>query len=475
MTKKKKKRSQPTTVPNSQADEKHTAAGFEHYTRLAMVCVGVALAVVAAATYLSPPDEVTPDPRQQGEMLAPPEATITLPVTAVDAPNEQLRDEAVAEVEALQSQFPNHPGAMHVAAMLYAGLQQTEKAEEIWKQCIALDSRYVGPRVGLANVLTDRGQDEQAVEILTAAIEDNCVSPQAYHLLAEVLTKLGRLTEAEATLQEGLKRYPDVSELWFLLGQTQNQLQQFAAAEMSLKKALALGHGSPTIYFALSNACVRQGKKDEAAEYRKRFGEMKAASAQETEDQPFHERYGGALRPMVTSTIAAAAAVHAKENDPSEAERLFVRALNLMPDNPQILGELAALYLRTGRLADTKAVHERLVELEPENAYHHINLASVAAELGDFGRAEAALKRAIELKPDSALPQISLAQLYLQSGNFAMARSVAENSIRLTPTAQGYGILAAAAQALGDTATARIATETAQRLAAGGPPRQNTP
>ena len=260
-----------------------------------------------------------------------------------------------------------------------------------------------------------------------------------------------------------------MANLWFLLGQTQNQRQQFEQAEASLLKAVQFGYGSPTVYFTLSNACIRQGKKDEAAKYRKQFSDMKAAGVEATEGQAFHEKYGKALRPLVASSFAGAAAVYEKERDPSEAGRLFLKNLALIPENPEVLRELASFYLKTERPADARTVLGRLIELDPRNAIDQLNLAGVAAQLGDLEGAEKTLRQVIELDPNAGLPRLALAQLLLQTGDFQGARTQAESSIRAVPTAQGYGILAAAAQGLGDEATARSATEMAQRLSAAPP------
>lgn len=466
MARKKKKHDRPTTADRPETGEERPGTGSGHYLRLALICVGAALGVVAVVAYLFPPSDAPPDAPVNPQAPPPPEATITLPVEAIEISNETLQSEAVSEVENLRSRFPKAPGALHVSAMLFAGLQQTEKAETLWQECIALAPRHVGPRVGLANVLTERGQDEAAVETLNAALADGCSSPEAYHLLATVLTKLGRLNEADDVLQEGIASYPSIAELWFLLGQTQNQLQKFADAEASLKKAIEFGDRSTKAYFALANACMRQGKAEEAAEYRKRFSELKNQQSEANQDVPFYKRYGGALRPIVGSTLSAAAAVYAKQNDPSEAERLFLRTLALIPKNPQVLGELSALYLQLGRVADAKVVNERLADLEPNQVFHQINLASVLARLGDFQEAEEALQRAIELKPDYALPYLSRAQLYLQTGEFERARSFAEQGTRLAPTPRAYEILAAVCRRLGDTKAADAAHLMAQKLAA---------
>lgn len=441
---------------------------FGHYALLLGLCLGLALAIVFVITRANPPDDAVVSPA--GE-TPDPTPTVVLPTIAEEVSNEQLQKEAVAEVEALVKRFPKVAGALHVEAMLLVGLQQTEKAEQVWRECIAIDPRYVGPRVGLANALAERGQNEAAVEVLNTAFADGCSSPEAYHLLAATLAKLGRLKESEEALKKGVAQYAGDAELWLLLGQTQNQLQRFPEAEASLLKAVGLGCESPAVYFALSTASTRQGKTKEAAEHRKRFSEMKAGEAKATGDRPFYERYGGALRAIVVTALGGAAAVYARQGDAAEAERLFLRGLALVPGHSQILGELGALYLQAGRIADARAVQERLVAMEPKNVFHHVNLASVAAQVGDFERAESALNEAVRLQPQFGLPYISLAQLHLQMGDLQQARSFAETGVRLAPSAHGYGVLAFACQAVGDTKAAEAARAAAEKLAGEGAPQ----
>jgi Tfp pilus assembly protein PilF len=121
------------------------------------------------------------------------------------------------------------------------------------------------------------------------------------------------------------------------------------------------------------------------------------------------------------------------------------------------------------RLADAKLVQRRLVEIEPQNLFNYVNLASVSAQMGDYQSAEAALKQAIDMRPDLALPYISLAQLHLQTGSLTQARWFAEGAVRREPTVQGYAVLAAACQQLGDSEGAGAAREMARKLAPDDP------
>ena len=63
-------------------------------------------------------------------------------------------------------------------------------------------------------------------------------------------------------IQKALADDPRSPGYWLVLGETQLKLGKAAEAETSLHKAIDLGVQSPTAYFALGNACARQGKNE---------------------------------------------------------------------------------------------------------------------------------------------------------------------------------------------------------------------
>ncbi len=439
-----------------------------HYVLLGVLSVVTAVVIVGVVAYFTPLDEPSAvgEPTSSDESFATTSPSVVLPTVPVEISSEQLQAEAIGEVEALRTRFPRLPEALHVAAMAYAGFQQTAKADEIWQTCIGLERTYVGPRLGRAILMSERGNDAEAVEILQAALADGCSTPEVFYRLATAQSKLGDVEQAEATLRTALEAFPSVSELWLALGQTQNQRLQFEEAERSLRQAVNLGNESPSVFFALANACQRLGKQEDAAEYRQRFTALKKTSADATADTPFQEIYEQALRPLIASTFASAGAVYARQGDSARGEELFLRALAIAPDDTAVLQELAGLFRQQRRTADARVVQERLVALQPTNVVHQIDLASVCAEQGDLPTAEAALEKARELRPDLAVPYMGLAQLHMQMGQPEQARLFAEGAVRRQPTVPGYGILARICQELGDLEAAAAAREAAKKLAA---------
>lgn len=436
--------------------------------RLGVASVIIAGIIVGVVAWWNPPPD---DPDQQMPFATP---TIRLPRTPAAATAEELEKELIGVAELLQERFPELPEALHVAATVHAELRQTRKAEEIWQRCISLAPTNLAPRVALATIAMERGEDQAAIEALSDALAEGHSSPELDHHLASALSKVGRVEDAEQLLQGSLQKYEPVAENWRLLGQTQWQLEQLAEAETSLLRALELGDRSGELYLALTNVSSRLGKESEAERYREEFRRRREVLPEDA-DQPFQVTYAAAMRRNLVNTLGKAGAVFAHQGDVARAEGLLLRAIALDPDHAEILRELAMMLLEQQRVPDAWVVHRHLVELDPPNYLDCINLATVATELGDYESVERALRLAMDLRPQMALPYLGLARLYLDVGRFEEARWHANAAVRREPSLAAYAALAAACQELGDREAADAAREAAKQLAAQYPSIDDPP
>jgi tetratricopeptide (TPR) repeat protein len=455
--------------PGDQAVESPAADSFTgRCVRLGLASVLIAGLIVGVLAWWNPPPD---DPDQQMPFATP---TIRLPRTAAEATAEELEKELIGISDLLQQRFGELPEALHVAATVYAELRQTRKAEEIWQRCISLAPSNLAPRVALATIAMERGEDQAAIEALSDALAEGHSSPELDHHLATAFSKVGRVEDAEQLLQGSLKKYEPVAENWRLLGQTQWQLEQLAEAETSLLRALELGDRSGELYLALTHVSSRLGKEPEAERYREAFRKRRAVLPEDA-DQPFQVTYAAAMRRNLVNTLGKAGAVFAHQGDMARAERLLLRAIALDPGHAEILRELARMLLEQQRVPDAWLVHRRLVELDPPNYLDCINLATVATELGDYESVERALRLAMDLRPQMALPYLGLARLYLDVGRLEEARWHANAAVRREPSLAAYAALAAACQELGDREAADAAREAAKQLAAQYPSIEDHP
>jgi TolB-like protein/Flp pilus assembly protein TadD len=99
------------------------------------------------------------------------------------------------------------------------------------------------------------------------------------------------------------------------------------------------------------------------------------------------------------------------------AEAEYRRALELAPQNPPVINDLAILASELGRLDEAVALEQRAIALEPLRGTFHYARAHDLIALGRYDEAEAEMRKAIELQPKSAQNYLDLAIIQILRGN----------------------------------------------------------
>ena len=116
--------------------------------------------------------------------------------------------------------------------------------------------------------LTEAGQDEQAMQILTrllAGYPDN--AGLTYTVLAVTHSAAGRLEESEATARQAIAAAPDYSEAHRLLAHALIYQGKELEAEHSLRTALELSPEDVSLFSLMATALTRMGRTEEALLY----------------------------------------------------------------------------------------------------------------------------------------------------------------------------------------------------------------
>jgi tetratricopeptide (TPR) repeat protein len=435
------------------------------YCLLVAGAITVALLIILAALWLFPPDVPRPQPRTAAPRAGPrvPRPPVTIPAAPVPATIERLKGEAFEVAESLLARFPELPDAHHIMGLLQKSFCQHEKARFYWQRCVELDAGHTAAYLGLASVAVDRGDNESAVRTLEQALAAGCASPDVQAALATALMHLGRFDEAVEVLKSGPGGFPETPDGWYLLGQAQIQRGEFARAEANLRRAIRVSPTHTEAYYALATVCLRQGKPQEAAEYRMRFAELKSRD-RELEDQRFRVPDLQTMRQRTAATLCGVGTVYLQQGEAGKAEEVLLRATEVAPGFAETYKTLASLYRREERMLDALTVQRQLVKVQSQNLVNYLNLANLSIRVGNFNAAETALLQAVDLRPDAAATYACLAQLYLRTGRFAQARAMAREAVHREKTAAGYALLASACRRLHDLAGAEAALREARRL-----------
>lgn len=167
---------------------------------------------------------------------------------------------------------------------------------------------------------------------------------------------LGDFPDAQKWFAEVTRQTPNDADVWYLLGRTQYNEDQFADAISSFGRSLKLHPGNVEAENNLGLAWQGLSQTDRA------IGAFQEAiawqGAQPTDPQPYLN-LGSLL---------------ANQNQPEKAIPLLKQASNLAPKNPKILEELAVALEAGGHLSDAQRQLEEAVSLAPQASGPHFKL-----------------------------------------------------------------------------------------------------
>ena len=120
------------------------------------------------------------------------------------------------------------------------------------------------------------------------------------------------------------------------------------------------------------------------------------------------------------------------------AEKDFLDALDLAPDQPSVLNYLGYSWVNQGiNLAKALDFIERAVELRPEDGYIIDSLGWALYRMDKFEDATRQLERAVERRPDDPTINDHLGDAYWRVGRYVEARYQWRRALVLEPTEEG--------------------------------------
>jgi putative PEP-CTERM system TPR-repeat lipoprotein len=221
--------------------------------------------------------------------------------------------------------------------------------------------------------------------------------PSPDELLADARTAFaaGEARTAEIHLKDLLQQEPDNAAARLLLGQVSAAAGDFAAAEQSLRRALALGADAQSVQLPLVQSLVGQGKFQDA------LAQLAAGPAVADGDR------------VLALQLEAQAHLRLGAREPAEAA--YRAALRIDPQSIEVRTELAALLLESGRANEGRAAIDEVLAEDASYAPALLLRGSLETASGRPADAEATLQRVVELEagktPRSLLYVRALTQL----------------------------------------------------------------
>lgn len=258
-----------------------------------------------------------------------------------------------------------------------AGYWRNEQT--LWERTLEVSPASWKAEVCLANIYTSQGRYDEAITLLKSVIRDYYPGPPlAYVDLGSVYEAMGRDTYAVPLYERAI-----------------------ALQSRFLEARLSLG-----------DACLREGRWDEALDqYRyvelnwPRSGKGQFRSALVHKARGDHPAALGKLRqalaldPRAVRALALLASVYDEMGAHASAERYFKRALDIDPSSVAALNGLGLWHERRGEMDDARDCYEKASRAAPREPGPHYKLSRLYLRSGEKAPALMELMRAAQRSP----------------------------------------------------------------------------
>ena len=345
---------------------------------------------------------------------------------------------------------PRANAAQTELARLNLSAGKSEAAVRLARDAVRTDPRILDPRLVLVRSLIARREVDQAAAELAPLLRAAPDHPTIRALHGTVLVlkgdkgsarrefegalrkdpgqfdalvgmtgldaESGQLDGARKRLAAQLERMPNDTRLLLLSARIDGLARDFTTAEQRLRQVITLDPAFLPAYEMLAVTFLQQRRLDEAR----------------TEFEQIAKR-----NPSAIEAHTLVGMIHAVQNNPSEAEKAYRRALDAGPmapvaannlaymyadrnqnleealtlaraaaahlkDNPKVLDTLGWVYYKSDRVDQAIPQFEQSVEHDPKNPIYHYHLGLAYAKAGDQAKARRALDEALRLNPSFA-------------------------------------------------------------------------
>ncbi len=299
--------------------------------------------------------------------------------------------------------IPNALGAerpgVDVAAMQEA--MRTSKEEAPDYPSSAAYAHYLA-----AKVASEEGDHKRAIQELRLALASDDGEPALVTALAEEYATVSEPQRALHELSALFQHSNRYAPAHVLMGRILLEEKKYAASAEHLGRAIKLRPEEPDPYLLLAQVHLERKEPDQAIKVIER-------QVSANPDRPIgYKRLGLAL---------------ADRRDFVRAERMLKKAALVESDDFEVWTGLAQIYQSTSRLADAEKSFGKALEMDPDNRDVLLSLGAVALKAGSGARARAYFDRVLFLS-DEPEYTVRVAFAYLASGHLAEAVEVLDGA-----------------------------------------------
>ena len=276
---------------------------------------------------------------------------------------------------------PRHFDSMHLLGVIHYQRGECQEAVRQIDAALKINPGVAAAHNNRGSALKELGQTAAALASYERAVALKPDYAEALYNLGNMLRALDRFEEAVASYDRAVAVRPDYAEAFNNRGSALKDLKRFDEALASLDRAVALKPDYAEAWYNRANALNELKRFDEALESCDRAIALRPDLA-----EAFNNR-ANALKSLRRFEEAVAA---------------YDRALALRPDYADAINNRGNALKELKRYDEAFADYERALALEPDHADAFFNRGIALAELKRHAEALASFDRAIAIRPDHA-------------------------------------------------------------------------
>ncbi len=372
------------------------------------------------------------------------ESILKLPAALPENAITSIDDEAwTARIDAalsdLKATLPADAQAEHLHGLVLLKLKRTKLAEPSLKRAVELDSDNQEMRLDLAELLSQLGRDDEALQVLKGPVRQP-LSAKYQMQLGDCQLRLGQLEEAIASFSAVTQADPRQADAWIKLGKAQLQKQLPAECEQSARRAIEQSADNLEAWTLRGRALALLKRPDEAKEALARVKELNAKNAERLKPS-FEVAHAQSMSKVYGSAFRSMAILFDTKGNPNKAASMYQLAMQADPEDWVALGKWAALLRKLGEFEQAAQLHKRLVAQQPMEQAHYQNLANMSMELNRPRDAEAALRLACLRMPSNGNCHLILARFLLLLNKPSEAAQAARTAYDILKTDEAAQLL----------------------------------
>jgi predicted CXXCH cytochrome family protein len=166
-----------------------------------------------------------------------------------------------------QEYVADFPSGRYNLGNYYSKLNDIAKAEENYKEAIAIDKLFFPAKTNLAMIYYKQGKTEQAAALFNDLVINHPDAMDGYYYLALLYGEQQKYTQAINLLEKATTKPACNSRIYYNLGLLYQMTGQNAQSESTLAKGLTLDPGNFDILYALFAFEMKQNNPVKAAPY----------------------------------------------------------------------------------------------------------------------------------------------------------------------------------------------------------------